>query len=87
MRATHAKSEFLATVSHELRTPLNGLMGMAAALLDTPLDATQRGYADALVSTGDTLLRILNDLLDSAKIDAGKLDLEAVPFSPRACVQ
>ncbi len=87
VRATHAKSEFLATVSHELRTPLNGLMGMAAALLDTPLDATQRGYADALVSTGDTLLRILNDLLDSAKIDAGKLDLEAVPFSPRACVQ
>ncbi len=85
--ATHAKSEFLATVSHEIRTPLNGLMGMAATLLDTPLDATQRAYADAMISSGETLLRILNDLLDSAKIDAGKLDLEAVPFSPRACVQ
>ncbi|MFO0652269.1 MAG: ATP-binding protein [Polyangiales bacterium] len=85
--ATRAKSEFLATVSHEIRTPLNGLMGMAATLLDTPLDATQRAYADAMISSGETLLRILNDLLDSAKIDAGKLDLEAVPFSPRACVQ
>jgi signal transduction histidine kinase/CheY-like chemotaxis protein len=84
--ATHARGEFLATVSHEIRTPLNGLMGMAATLLDTPLDATQRAYADAMISSGETLLRILNDLLDSAKIDAGKLDLEAVPFSPRACV-
>ncbi len=86
LAATRAKSEFLATVSHEIRTPLNGLMGMAATLLDTPLDATQRAYADAMISSGETLLRILNDLLDSAKIDAGKLDLEAVPFAPRACV-
>jgi signal transduction histidine kinase/ActR/RegA family two-component response regulator len=78
--ASHAKSAFLAMMSHELRTPMNGVLGMAHALGQTDLDARQAGYVDMLLRSGEGLMAILNDLLDISKIEAGKLELEAIPF-------
>jgi PAS domain S-box-containing protein len=77
-----AKSEFLATMSHEVRTPMNGVLGIAELLLDTPLNPDQRDYAETILRSGQALLEILNDILDLSKIEAGKLDLEAIPFDP-----
>ena len=78
--ANQAKSEFLAMMSHEIRTPITGVLGMADLLRLTPLDAEQAGYLDTLASSTRTLLVILNDILDISKIEAGKLELEAIPF-------
>ena len=78
--ANQAKSEFLATMSHEIRTPMNGVIGMALALLKTDLDATQYDYVKTILHSGDMLLALLNDLLDLSKIEAGKLELEAIDF-------
>ena len=78
--ASNAKSAFLAMMSHELRTPMNGVLGMAHALGQTELDARQAGYVDMLLRSGEGLMAILNDLLDISKIEAGKLELEAIPF-------
>ncbi len=77
-----AKAEFLATMSHEVRTPLNGVLGIADLLLDTPLDPEQRDYAETIVRSGQSLLTILNDVLDLSKIEAGRLKLELIPFDP-----
>ena len=81
-RANLAKSRFLANVSHEVRTPMNGVLGMAEVLLRTALTEEQREYAACIKESGRLQLAILNDLLDSAKIESGKLTLEAVAFPP-----
>lgn len=78
--ATHAKAEFLATMSHEIRTPLNALMGVAELLVDTPLNAQQREYVEVFRREGDHLRRLVNDILDLSKIEAGKLEIEMAPF-------
>jgi PAS domain S-box-containing protein len=78
--ANAAKSRFLANMSHEIRTPLNGVLGMAQAMARDPLPERQRQRLDVLSKSGETLLALLNDLLDLAKIEAGKVELEYVEF-------
>jgi PAS domain S-box-containing protein len=78
--ATRAKSAFLATMSHEIRTPLNGVLGMAQALAAGPLEPAQREKLDVIRQSGETLLAILNDVLDHSKIEAGRLELEEAEF-------
>lgn len=80
--AAQAKSDFVAVVSHEVRTPMNGVLGMARLILETPLSREQEDFAKTIVDSGESLLTILNDLLDISKLDAGKLDLEFIPFAP-----
>ncbi len=74
--------EQLATLSHEFRTPLNGVLGMARLLEGTPLTAEQRAYVAALKESGDHLLSLVNDVLDLARLGAGKIELHAAPMSP-----
>ncbi|TNC04519.1 response regulator [Methylobacterium terricola] len=85
--ASVAKSRFLASVSHEFRTPLNGIMGMADLMLDTPLSPEQRTYAEAVKTSGEALLSLIDGILDFSKIEAGRLDLAAEPFNPAALVE
>ena len=82
--ARRATSEFLAVVSHEIRTPMNGVLGMVQLLQMTALSEEQRRYVDVIQTSGETLLAIINDILDMSKLEAGKFKLQNRPFEPRA---
>ncbi|MFH1155277.1 MAG: response regulator [Pseudomonadota bacterium] len=86
-QASKAKSNFLASMSHEIRTPMNGIMGMATLMLEEELTPAQREYVEIIVSSSESLLTIINDILDMSRIEAGRLTLENRPFSPRATLK
>ena len=85
--ASKAKSQFLANMSHEIRTPMNGVLGIAEILLSAPLEAQQRSHLETLYRSGQSLLDVINDVLDFSKIEVGKLELRATDFDLRAMLR
>jgi signal transduction histidine kinase/CheY-like chemotaxis protein/streptogramin lyase len=86
-RASDAKSQFLATLGHEIRTPMTGVLGMTELLLRTSLQPRQHEYADSIRRSGEVLLRLVNDALDLARIEAGKLELSDAPLDLHALLR
>ncbi len=85
--SARAKSEFLALASHEIRTPISGVLGLAELLLETPLDGRQREMVSTIRTSAETLLRVINDLLDLARMEAGKLPVRAEPFDLESLIR
>jgi CheY-like chemotaxis protein len=86
-QANEAKSLFLATMSHEIREPMNGVIGMTRLLLDTPLSDEQRSYIEAVFDAGQSLLTIINDILDLSRIEAGALELDCIDFDLKGVLE